>query len=82
MKKDEKIYNLDVCGLLCPLPVIKTQDFVGDLKNNDILQIIASDKGVLLDIPVWCKINNHKFLGSYVENNKYYLKIKIKHNDK
>ncbi|RLA08273.1 MAG: hypothetical protein DRQ51_03110 [Gammaproteobacteria bacterium] len=82
MKKDEFDFEIDVCGFLCPLPIIKIQNFVGQLKNKDVLKIIASDKGVLIDVPIWCKINNYKFLGHYTEKNKYYLMIQVNDNVK
>lgn len=54
--------ELDVRRLLCPMPVIRTQDFVAELKVGDHLTVIATDPGVKNDIPAWCRINGHRVL--------------------
>ena len=51
--------RLDVRGLLCPLPVIRTQDRVEDLAPGTLLDILATDPGVLQDIPAWCRVHGH-----------------------
>jgi tRNA 2-thiouridine synthesizing protein A len=45
--------------MLCPMPVIKTQDRVKQLTEGDKLTIRCTDPGVLSDIPSWCRINGH-----------------------
>lgn len=52
-------YNLDVRKLLCPLPVIRVQQKIKSLEKGDILLVIATDPGVLYDIPTWCRLNGH-----------------------
>jgi len=56
------IRELDVCRLLCPMPVIRTQDFVAELNSGEHLKVIATDPGVKNDIPAWCRINGHTVL--------------------
>lgn len=51
--------TLDVRRLLCPLPVIRTQDNIKDLQSGDRVIVICTDPGVLSDIPTWCRINGH-----------------------
>ena len=45
---------LNARRLLCPLPVIRTQDKVKQLKAGDQLEVICTDPGVMQDIPTWC----------------------------
>lgn len=52
-------YNLDARHSLCPMPVIKTQDRIAELKPGDILEVTCTDPGALNDIPAWCRINGH-----------------------
>ncbi len=54
--------TLDARGLLCPMPVIKTQNAIKQLAVGDRLTILATDPGVLHDIPAWCRVNGHKVL--------------------
>ncbi|MCY3821426.1 MAG: sulfurtransferase TusA family protein [Gammaproteobacteria bacterium] len=51
--------QLDVRGLLCPLPVIRTQERVESLSTGTLLDILATDPGVLQDIPAWCRVHGH-----------------------
>lgn len=59
---DKPQQQLDVRRLLCPLPVIKTQNAVKELAPGDRLSVIATDPGTLEDIPTWSRINGHKIL--------------------
>lgn len=52
-------HELDVRHMLCPLPVIRTQDAVKKLHGGDRLRVLCTDPGVLHDIPTWCRINGH-----------------------
>lgn len=54
--------ELDARRILCPLPVIRTQDAVARLSPGDVLRVIATDPGVVYDIPAWCKVHGHKVL--------------------
>jgi len=57
-------HELDARGLLCPMPVIKTQTAIQQLPVGDHLKILATDPGVLHDIPAWCRVNGHKVLST------------------
>jgi len=46
-------YELDARRMLCPMPVIKTQNKVKELAVGDILSVICTDPGALSDIPAW-----------------------------
>jgi len=55
-------HELDARRMLCPMPVIKTQDKVSQLKEGDRLTVVCTDPGALNDIPAWCRINGHKII--------------------
>jgi tRNA 2-thiouridine synthesizing protein A len=52
-------FTLDVRRLLCPLPVIRLQTKIQSLESGTAITVIASDPGVMEDIPVWCRLNGH-----------------------
>jgi TusA-related sulfurtransferase len=54
--------TLDTRGLLCPLPVIRTQDRIRTLAVGSLLEVTASDAGTLEDIPAWCRVNGHELV--------------------
>ena len=55
-------YELDARRLLCPMPVIRTQDRIKQLMDGDELTVYASDPGALHDIPTWSRIHGHEVL--------------------
>jgi len=54
--------TLDTRGLLCPLPVIRTQDRIRSLAPGSMLVVTASDAGTLQDIPAWCRVHGHQLV--------------------
>lgn len=69
--------TLDARRLLCPMPVIKTQNAIKKLCAGDILLVSATDPGVKQDIPAWCRINGHKVLSIEERNNELLLRIEV-----
>ena len=55
-------HRVDATNLLCPLPVIRTQDRVAALGPGDRVEVLGTDPGMLNDIPAWCRINGHRVL--------------------
>jgi TusA-related sulfurtransferase len=45
--------TLDVKGLSCPMPVVKTKQAIDDLAAGDVLEILATDSGSVSDIDGW-----------------------------
>lgn len=68
---------LNARRLLCPLPVIRTQDKVKHMKAGDQLEVICTDPGVMQDIPAWCRINGHKVLNTLVSDNEYIILLEV-----
>lgn len=48
-------YHLDLQGLPCPLPLVKLKKALAIQKEANTFYLIATDKGVLKDIPAFCK---------------------------
>jgi len=53
------VHELNARRLLCPLPVIRTQDALKKLPAGALLRVFCTDPGTLHDIPTWCRINGH-----------------------
>ncbi len=45
--------TLDVKGLSCPMPVVKTKQAVDDLDPGEVLEVLATDSGSVSDIDGW-----------------------------
>ena len=70
-------YQLDARHMLCPLPVIKTQDRAAELKSGDILEVICTDPGALNDIPAWCRIHGHDVLDTVQTDDDVSITLKL-----
>jgi tRNA 2-thiouridine synthesizing protein A len=68
---------LNARRLLCPLPVIRTQDKVKLMQSGDQLEVICTDPGVMQDIPAWCRINGHKVLESSKVDYEYVIVLEV-----
>jgi len=53
------IVTLDLRGLLCPLPVIKTQSQIKQMQPGEQLKILCTDPAAIHDIPAWCRVHQH-----------------------
>lgn len=69
--------RLDARGLLCPLPVIRTQDRIRSLRAGDVLEVVATDPGVLHDIPAWCRVHGHRLLVSERDADDFRFRIEV-----
>ncbi len=69
--------TLDARRLLCPLPVIRTQDKVKKLNSGDILTVYCTDPGVMQDIPAWCRINGHQVMKTHSEDGEYIIVLEV-----
>jgi len=70
-------HRLDARGLLCPLPVIRTQNRVVELAPGDTLEIAATDPGALHDIPAWCRVHGHEVVSTARENNEICVIVRV-----
>jgi TusA-related sulfurtransferase len=61
MKADE---TLDCYGLLCPMPIIQTSEKLKQLKTGEVLEVLATDPGIVEDLPAWCRMTGQEFLGT------------------
>lgn len=73
MRSDAK---LDCFGLLCPMPIIKTAETMKSLKVGEILEVSATDEGIKLDMPAWCKATGNEFLGVVEEKGEFKAYVK------
>ena len=76
MKADQ---SLDCVGLYCPMPIVKTAEKIKQLKQGEVLEIVADDKGIKQDMPAWCGATGHEFLGVEEEGGEIKVYVKKAH---
>ena len=69
--------QLDCRHLLCPMPVIRTQDRIAKLSPGDRLLVTCTDPGVIQDIPTWCRINGHRVLETVEREREIHITIEV-----
>lgn len=55
---------LDVKGLKCPVPVLKTKIAFKNMKPGEILEVVSTDPGSKKDMPAWAEKTGNLLLGS------------------
>lgn len=70
-------HTLDARRLLCPMPVIRVQNRVEELEPGDELEVTCTDPGALKDIPAWCRINGHEYLGAQEHGDELVLTVRV-----
>ncbi|WP_163536144.1 sulfurtransferase TusA family protein [Gracilibacillus sp. YIM 98692] len=59
---------LDVKGLACPMPIVKTKKAMQELESGDILEVQATDQGAKSDLTAWTKSGGHELMQETEEN--------------
>ena len=54
---------LDTLGTFCPMPVIELAKVVEDAEPGTEIEVLSDDPGAKVDIPVWCRMKHHEFVG-------------------
>lgn len=70
-------FVLDARQLMCPMPVIRTQNRIAELSAGDTLEVTATDPGALHDIPAWCRVHGHEVLETRREGRDIFIKVRV-----
>jgi len=63
--------TIDTSGKLCPFPIVEAARAVKELKRGAVLCVIATDPGIELDMPMWCKATRNEHLGTFREGGAF-----------
>ena len=55
--------DLDVKGLNCPLPILRTKKTLAEMETGQILRVQATDSGSLKDFPAFAKQTGNELVG-------------------
>lgn len=76
INSDQEMKILDCCGLQCPGPIMKVNETLNEMENNEILKVSASDMGFLKDVASWCDKTGNTLLKSERVNQENIAYIK------
>jgi tRNA 2-thiouridine synthesizing protein A len=66
---------LDVTGLRCPVPIIRTKSTISKLTNNEKLLVVVTDPSYIVDCKVFIRQTGHLLLQSWQEDEKLFFII-------
>ena len=62
---------LDARGQLCPMPVLNAAKAMRGKPAGHVLQLLATDRGSLADVPAWAADTGTELLDQRVEDGVY-----------
>jgi tRNA 2-thiouridine synthesizing protein A len=54
--------SLDVRGLLCPIPILRTAQRMRGMAAGERLEVVGDDLGIVEDMPVWCEETGNRLV--------------------
>ncbi len=77
MSEQRTTTQLDLRGLLCPLPVVKIAQAMKTVQVGDLVEATATDPGVVADIPAWARSTGNELVSlDKLENTEFRFIIK------
>jgi tRNA 2-thiouridine synthesizing protein A len=70
--------SLNLKGLSCPLPIIKTAKAMKGLGPGELLEVFATDPGSVPDFKAWSQSTANPLVESSVEGGVYHFVLKKK----
>jgi len=69
------VLTIDVRGLKCPLPVLKTAKRMVPLAAGARVIVLTTDPMAAIDIPHFCQENGHRLLASREQDGTLHFEI-------
>lgn len=54
--------TLDVKGLSCPIPIVKTAQAVKQMNAGELIEVLATDPGAVKDFAAWSKTTGNALI--------------------
>jgi TusA-related sulfurtransferase len=67
----EPALTVDTSGRLCPFPIVETARVMKGLADGDVLLVIATDPGIALDMPMWCKATRNEHVATFLDGDRW-----------
>lgn len=70
--------ELDVRGVNCPLPLLRTKKALATMESGLVLKVVATDPGSVIDLKVFTEQTGHVMLATEEEGPEYVFLIRRK----
>ena len=68
--------ELDLRGLLCPMPMVKVSQNISSVPVGGVVRAIATDAGSMADIPAWAKSTGNEVLQAEKVDGEFVFLVK------
>ena len=68
--------ELDTRGMNCPLPILKASKKIAELDAGQVLRVLSTDPGSMVDFKSFCKQTGHELVSSGNEGEDFVFLIK------
>jgi tRNA 2-thiouridine synthesizing protein A len=72
------VMSLNLKGLSCPLPIVKTAKAMRDLGPGELVEVLATDPGSVSDFKAWAQSTGNQLLESDQSGGVYRFVLKKK----
>ncbi len=69
-------FEVDACGLMCPLPLLRLKKALQGVENGQVVRVLATDPAAVLDFGVFIEQARHDLLCSYEQDRILYFFIR------
>lgn len=70
--------ELDVKGLKCPLPILRTKKALSGMSSGQVLQVVATDPSTSKDFDAFARQTGHELLASNENDGEFTFLIRRK----
>ncbi|HFA3344814.1 TPA: sulfurtransferase TusA family protein [Neisseria gonorrhoeae] len=70
--------TLDVTGLKCPLPILRAKKVLAQMRQGEVLTVLATYGGAPGDFEAFCRQTGHVLLDSSEQDGVFTLVVKHK----
>lgn len=63
--------SVDATGLLCPMPIVKLAEAIRGVRIGQVVEVTATDPGILEDAPAWVGMTRHEIIGQYSDGDRH-----------
>ena len=63
--------DIDLSGLNCPLPILRTKKTLAEMESGQILRVLATDPGSLKDFPAFAKQTGNELVEQQTVGEEY-----------
>lgn len=68
--------SLDLTGLKCPLPVLRTNKALRALNAGDVIEVAADDPATAKDFPAYCATAGHALIAAEESGGRFVFRIR------